>query len=359
MKKILFFFFCIPFVGSTQSIFTYVDFNQFFQACNNGYFLQIEHNAVADVRMGDELIAYTNSQRDFKVYTGKETKLLTNQIVQYKLSDHLLVWNIGPIINYFENGKSRTITSFGGEYAVSDSLIVYQDVRYNTLNAIYKGQVTQLVQLTGDLYMPEILGDNVIVFRDNGNLYKVFWRGQIFEIGVWNGQQKFEFSAGTDIVAFNDPNTRTFAVFENGQFLDVEDFYVAKIKACRGFVVYEDIQGNLNYYGRGVQKELASFFQNWDAKDDVVVWGEANSTFSLKDGEKFQICNYGIKEWKLHNDVIAFRTNVGGVAASVNNVVKEITNLTNNEFEINGHGVMVVLPNKSVIVLNNGQLYRN
>jgi hypothetical protein len=207
--------------------------------------------------------------------------------------------------------------------------------------------------------MPDVLGDNMVVFRDNGNLYKVFWRGEIYEIGVWNGNQSFQFSAGTNIVAFNDPNSRTFAVFQNGQFVDVEDMFVTKMKACRGFVVYEDIQGNLNYYGNGDQKELASFYQSWDAKDDVVMWGEANSTFTLKNGEKTKVCNYSVTEWKLKNDVIAFRTNMGGVGANIKGETKEITTLNNTEYEINGHGVMVVLSNKSVIVLNSGQLYRD
>ena len=57
--------------------------------------------------------------------------------------------------------------------------------------------------------------------------------------------------------------------------------------------------------------------------------------------------------------MIAFKTNVGGIGASVNGNVKEITNMTNCEFIVNGHGVMVTLPNKSVMILNQGQIYRD
>ena len=361
MKKCLLVLALYPATLGAQTLFSFTDFNNWFQVFRDGYFIQIEHNAVSDVTIGDEMVAYVNSQKDFKIYDGTSAKILTNQIVTYKMSDHLLAWNLGPIINYWENGKPHSITSFGGEYAVGDSVIVYQDTRYNTVNAIYKGTTTQLYQLTGDLYMPEVIGDNIVVFRDNGNLYKVFWRGKIYELGVWSGSggQNYEFVAGTDMVAFNDPATRTFAIFENGEFMDVESIFVSKYKVGRGFVVYEDVQGNLKYYGKGERKDLASFFQFWDAKDDVVLWGESNSAYTLSGGEKKQVCNYSPKEWLLKNDVIAFRSNVGGVAAYINGTLKDITTLSNTEYVINNHSVFVTQSNRSVIAWFNGQLYRD
>lgn len=359
MKKFAICIFLLPTLVQAQTIFPFTDFNNFFQVFRDGYFQQIEHNQVSDVFYGDEIVAYCNSQRDFKVYDGEQTRMLTNQIITYKASDHLLAWNIGPIINYFENGQSRIISSFGGQYEVSDSLIVYQDTRYNTVNVVYKGKAILLYQTTSDLYMPEVVGDNIVAFRDNGNNYKVFWRGEIYELGVWNGANKIQFSAGTDMLAFNDPNSRTFAVFENGEFLDVEDLHVSKMKACRGFVVYEDVQGNLKYYGKGVRKDLSAYFQFWDAKDDVVIWGESNSTYSLYGGDRKQVCNYIPKDWLLKNDVVAFRSNVGGVASWINGNFKEITTLANVEYAVNKHSVMVTLPNRSVIVLWKGELYRD
>jgi hypothetical protein len=209
------------------------------------------------------------------------------------------------------------------------------------------------------MYMPEVIGDNIVAFRDNGNLYKVFWRGQIYELGVYSGVQQLEFFAGTDMLAFNDPNSRTFAVFENGEFLDVEDLYVSKIKACRGFVVYEDVQGNLNYYGKGKQVELASFFQFWDAKDDVLVWGEANSTYTLVNGERKMVCNYAAKDVVLKNDVMAFRNNLGGVSGYIGGKLKDITNLTKTEYSINGHAVCIQQSNRSVTVWSNDRLYQD
>ena len=359
MKKCLLLLLIVPCSLSAQTVFPFMDFNNFFKAFRDGYFIQIEHQPVTDVTIGDEMVAYVNSQKDFKVYDGTKTQLLTNQIVQFKMSDHMLAWNLGPIINYYEDGKPRALTSFGGNYEVMDSLLVYQDTRYNTVNAVYRGKTTMLYQLTGDLYMPEAIGDNIIAFRDNGDLFKVFWRGEIYELGVVTGNYSISFTAGTDMVAFNDPTTRTFAVFENGEFKDVENMFVNKMKVGRGFVVYEDVQGNLKYYGNGEKKELSSFFQFWDAKDDVAMWGESNSTYAMINGERSQVCNYITKEWLIKNDVIAFRSNLGGVAAFVNGNLKGITNLPNTEYTINKHSVFVTLSNRSVIALFKGQIYKD
>ena len=66
-----------------------------------------------------------------------------------------------------------------------------------------------------------------------------------------------------------------------------------------------------------------------------------------------------MKEWQMKNDVVAFRTLVGGVGASVAGVYKEVTSINDTDFVINGHGVMVQMKNRAVIVLYNGQIYRD
>lgn len=341
-----------------QTIFAYTDFNRYFQAFKDGYFTQIDNLDVSEVIIGDEVIAYYNTQKDFKIFDGTYARLITNQSVTFKSSDHLAAWNLGPLLYYYENGKPFNLTSFGADYWVTDSIITFQDTRFNALNVVYRGSIIPLVQSTTELPKPVIQGDNLVVFKDNGDIFKLFYRGKIYEIGAYNGT-KYEFFAGTDMLAFNDPQTRTFAVFQNGEFMDVEEFHTPKAIAGRGFVAYEDLQGNLKYYSNGNVQTLSSYPQMWDAKDDVVIWADATNTYLIVKGIQKTVAGFMLKEWKLKNDVVAYRTQVGGVAASVNGENKEVTTIYNAEFHVNGHGVMVNLPNKSVIILYNGQLYRN
>lgn len=341
-----------------QTVFAYTDFNNFFHSFKNGYFNRIDHQAVSNVVLGDEVIAYYNSQRDFKIFDGTVSRLITNQNVQFQSSDYLAAWNLGPLLYYYKDGKPHNLTSFGGRYWVTDSLITFQDTRYNSLNVVYNGKIIPLVQSTTEIPEPLAQGDNILVFKDNGDIYKVFYQGQTYDLGTFNGTE-FQFFAGSDILGFNDPQTRTFAVFQNGEFLDVEEFHAPKVKAGRGFLVYEDLQGNLKYYSNGKLETLSSYAQFWDVKDDLAVWGDANSTYQFFKGEKKQLANFLVKEWKIKNDVVAFRTLMGGVSASVAGSIKEITTVNNTEFVINGHGVMVTLPNRSVMILYNDQIYRD
>lgn len=355
MKWLLVF---LPFIGFSQGLMPFTDFNRFFHCFVDGYFHQVEYQNISKLTIGDELVVYLDSQNDLKVYDGKQTYKLTTQITDFKASDHLVAWKIASVISYFEKGKKEVLTSFGTEFQVGDSLVVFQEDRFKTTNVAYNGKMIQLYQTTGQQYMPEAVGDNILMFRDLGNIFKVFWRGQFFELGAWDGYSSIDFQAGTDMIAFNDPTSRTFAVFEDGAFLDVEDRLVSKYKVGRGFVIYEDVQGNLNYYSKGEKKRLSSFNQFWDAKDDLVVWGEANALFTLLNGEKKQVCNFQVKEYKLKNNVIAYRNPMGGVGSYIDGVNKDLTNISDVEYYINGHQVLVQLQNKSVIVRSGNELFR-
>jgi hypothetical protein len=344
--------------AQTSTLFGYMDFNNFFRSFKDGTFNQVDHQAVTEVSLGDNMIAYFNNQRDFKVYDGTFSRVLTNQAVKYKSSDNYIAWNLGPLLYYYTDGKPHNLTSFGGDYWVKDSLVVFQDTRYNSLNVVYNGKITSLVTSTTDIPVPEIIGENIVLYRDNGDVFRVFYQGESYELGVYNGFN-FEFFVGTDILAFNDPESRTFAIFENGKFLDVEPMHAQKVKVGRGFVAYQDNQGNLKVYSNGNIETVSAFPQFWDVRDDVLIWGEANFTHQWFKGKTSKLANFYITEWQLKNDVVVFRNLLGGVSASVAGKVTEITNVTNTEYRINGHGVMVQLFNKQVIILYNDKLYRD
>jgi hypothetical protein len=224
------------------------------------------------------------------------------------------------------------------------------------VSVVYNKTIYPLYQSTGEISMPEIIGENIIAFKDNGDFYKVFWRGNIYDLGVW--MQGITFNAGTDMLTFNDPTNRTFAVFEKGHFVDLESFYVKSYKSGRGFAVYEDLNGNLWYYKDDVKIALTNFSASfWEVKDDLVVWGENNMIYTFVDGEKVKICSYMPKDYKLKNGVFAFRNLMGGVSAFMNGKVSEITTQQDAIYTIYSNMVLVELFNKSFIVFKNGQKF--
>jgi hypothetical protein len=359
MKKIVVLFLLFTLQSNAQSLFAYKDFNNFFKGCINGYTLQLDHQPIIELSLGDNLVVYKNFQNDLKLYDGKKIRLLTSQIAEYKNSDNICAWNIGKLLYFYENQKVNYVTAFGGNYWVSDSLFVYQDEQMNTLNVYYKGEKIELLQSSSIIWAPEFVSDNIVVYRDNGDILKCFWQGEIYEIGPMNSNNSYTFSGGMDVFAFNDPQSQTFIVFDKGEFIEIESMYVNNIKAARGFVMYEDRNRNLKIFQDNKVTEVASFFQNWDAKDDIPFWVEANTAYTWLNGEKKIVSPFNLTDFSIKNDVIAFRNPMSGVSYYCNGITKEVSNITNTEFIVNGHGVMITLQNKSVIIAENDKIIRD
>lgn len=290
------------------------------------------------------------------VFDGEKPMQLANVEAEYVLSDNLLIWKIGPTLNLWDEGKLKTLTFFANRFVVRDSLVVFEDTRYNSVNVYYHGEIITLCKSMGDLLMPDHVGENIVAFRDNGNFYKVFWRGQIYDLDVWHS--KIGFQGQMDILAFNDPINGSFAIFENGQFYDLEQFHVNEYKAGSSMVAYTDRIGNLKLYMNGKVHELSNFApEYWDVKDNVVVWSENNAFYTFYNGEKKEIVRYIPKDFKIKNDVIAFRNLMGGVSCFVNGAITEINTQMDSEYTIHGSTVLVELFNKKFLVFQNGRKF--
>jgi len=358
MKNVLSILLFIPLYSLSQKVVPFVDFNYYFRTFEKDNFRQLEFQRIKEYKAGDDLVAYIDTKGNLRVWDGENRQDISNMNVQYQVSDHLMAYNIGPTLNLWDEGKLRTLTYFASDYVVKDSVVIYKDTRFNTVNAYWNKQTFELYRMTGDLAMPEAIGENIIAFRDNGNFYKIFWRGQIYDIGVWNGT--IDFQAGTDIICFNDPTTRTFAIFENGGFVDVEPFWMKKYKAGRGFIAYEDLNGNLMLYRSGEKEQLSNFSANyWEVKDDVAVWGENSYVYAYQNGQKVQTSNYTPKDYLLKNGVYAFRNILGGVSVLMNGKVYDVSNQPDCEYEIYGNLLLVKLFNRSYIVFKDGREFRS
>ncbi|MBU2018512.1 MAG: hypothetical protein KJ941_02595 [Bacteroidetes bacterium] len=349
-------FLLVNFSAIGQTILPFVDFNDFFRVWQDGAFRQIEFQPIIEYKTADEFVAYIDTRGNLRIYDGKKIKDLANTNIEYRLSDHFLTWKISTTLNLWDAGKLQTLSYNADQYEVMDSMVVYHDLRYNNVTVYEKGVKTVVYQSTGELAMPLSIGDNTFAYKDNGDFFKVYWKGQSYDIDVWVG--KMDFSAGVDVVAWNDPNTRTFAVFEKGLITDVEDFYAKSFKAGRGFVVYEDLNGNLIKFQNGVKKQLSKFNADvYYVKDDIVCWSENGYFYMESKGKKWQISNFLPQDIVMKNDVLVYKNIMNGVSVSHNGKIEDITNQIDASYEIVGSSVIVRLFNRSFIVWSEGRKY--
>ncbi len=339
-----------------QKMIPFVDFNNFFRTFENGAFRQIEFQRIQEFKVGDEVMAYYDNRGNLRIYDGGKPKDVANINADFVVSDHLVTWKIGETLNLWDAGKMQTLTYRCSNYVTKDSIVLYQDNQYNTLNAYFKDVIYPVTQMSGDLLWPSNVGENLFAYRDNGDYYRIFWNGVIYDIDVWVGN--IDFSCGTDILSFNDPTMRSFAVFDKGTLIDVEPQFVRKHQAGRGFVVYEDVNGNLIKYENGVKTTLSNFGASfWEVKDDIVIWFENNFLFCQVGNKKTQVCNFKPKDYKIKNDVLAFRNVMKGVDIVVDGKVISLTNQMDASYDIYGSSVMVGLFNSSFKVYWKGREY--
>jgi len=335
------------------------DFNNFFVTFQDGFFKQIEIQPIISYKAGDEVVAYVDTRGNLRLYDGKERKDVTALNVQYEVSDHLMAYKVAGALKMWDAGKFQTLTTFAKDFAVRDSIIVYQDSRYNSLSVYWRKQIYPLLTYFSDFIMPTTIGENIAIFKDNSNTYHAFWNGKTYEIGTYN-EEIMNFNIGTDVFSFKDPYSQTFIVFDKGEFIEVESLPIKKYKAGRGFIIYEDLNGNLWQYANHDKQQLSNFSTTfWDTKDDITIWAENSYLFSFSNGQKQEIASYFPKDYLLKNNVFAFRNLIGGVSAVVDNKLVEITNMPESEYEIYGNKVLVRLINKTCIVLSEGKIYNN
>lgn len=345
-------------IGYGQEVLPMLDFNNLMKSFEDGIFRSVALQPISGLKVGDNIAAYVDFRTNLVVYDGDNPETISNVEAAYQVSDNLLTWQIATTLNVWDDGEQQTLSFRVGKHEIRDSLVVFEDLRYNAIRVYYDGEIYDLITSSTDLVMPDFIGENIVAFKENGNFYKVFWRGKIYDLDVWHNPYKF--SGGTDILAFNDPINGTFAIFENGAFYDVETFHMRSYKAGNGLVAYENQNGDLKVYEDGEVKTLSNFQASfWEVKDNIVFWGENGFTYAYTNGQKVEVSKYIPKDYELKNNVVAFRNIMGGVSAVQDGKVYEISNQMDAKYSIHGNSVLVELFNKSYVVLQGGKKFTN
>lgn len=363
MKKIILFTFCLIAANAVQSqkfwgFGPFTTMQGLFKIFQDGVVRQLEHLPPLEVQVGDNIVGFISNNRDLRVYDGKKVTTLSGLVSSFQVSDNILVMKNGSIVSVWSNGVGQWLTNFGRSCIVTDSLLVYEDTQMNSVSAWYKGKSYDLYTVIGETYLPRSVGDNLVAFEVIGGTHYIFHSGNFYEIDTY--REKVNFSCGRDIAAFNDPFTRTFAIYEKGDFFDLEEMFAKKFIAGISCVTYVDQNENLNYY-RGGKKEVLSNYSPdyWDANDHCVLWGEGEQCFVWDGIRRTVAAYYRPERWIIKNGVVAFKNQLGGVDCVMNGQTVNITNEPMVDFYISGETVVIELVNKNFLAYSGGRKIRS
>jgi hypothetical protein len=355
-------FFVIIFTGLfsslciAQDVFPYMDNVGYMRSFQNGFAKQVEFIPPVKVKYSEKIIAYIDNKNDFFVFDGENKEMLSNMVNSYEIGYNLVAWTTGPILNVWDSGEKMTLTRFGRNYVVSDSLVVFEDLMENAIFVYYNHEVYELYRSVGPPRFPLAVGSNTVAFEGNGNVHFAFIAGELIEIGVINDPVKY--SAGANKIAFNDPFHQSFAVAHYGEVVDAETIHVTDYQAGWDMVVYRDQNMNLKCYVNDELIEISNYSARWyEVFRNMVVWNEAGVFFAFDGKQKYELANYIPEEYKIRDGIVAFRNLNGGVSMFANGQVRVISNLPGAPFEVNGNTVRVQTNRGNFTFFQNGQSY--
>lgn len=341
--------------GHSQTIVPLYENTIALRVFDEGFKKSIEYQEVSNIEVGNELITYFDTRENFCVYSnGKKTDLLP-AVNQFKTSETAVVFNSGPITFMYKDDKKVVLTNFGAQFDVSDSLVVYVNTFDGAVYCRYNDESVEMYRFITNVGKLGVLGENTFVFQNVAGDWLVFHKGKF--TNLVNTQFSIPVKAGLDMVAFNDPFTNTFAAYDDGQMVDIEDFHAKRYEVGHNFIAYEDINGNLKVYQDGKTEVICSFPDFFEVKDSLVVYGEADMLKVHYKGESTMLENFIPAQRVMKNGILAYKNQMGGITAFMSGEKVQITNEQAGEFAINGQSVYYMNQNQRAVAYWKGKLY--
>ena len=356
MKKIGFLFTLLfSAISMSQTIVPLYENTIALRIFQDGFTKTVEFQEVSEIEMGNDIITYLDTRENFCAFSNGVKTDLIPAVNEFKTSETAVVYNSGPITFMFKDGKNIVLTNFGSIYDVSDSLAVFVNTFDGAVYTRYKGENILMYSFLSGINKLGVLGENTFVFQNVAGDYVLFHRGVLTTL--MNTQYHVKIEAGLDVVAFNDPVSNTFAAYDNGEVVDVEDFHVKKYKAGHGFIAYEDINGNLKVFKDGSVETISSFPDFFEVKDSLVVFSEANMLKVYYNGETTTLENFVPPVRVMKNGILAYKNLSQGVTAFISGEKVNVTNEQAGEIGINGNAVFYQNQNNRYVVYWAGKQY--
>lgn len=293
----------------------YVDFRNRFYIFDHGSLKLMEEQKVKSFKVGGNCVAYVDYADNFKVYMNGEVKTLEiGSVHNYAVTNHLLAYSMTDILKIYDNGETRTLSANVRDFAIGDSLIVYFDYYFNTINGYYNGKVySRKLRLVGETIKKMEAGHNIagLITAEDRNFW-IFYRGNANLVNQF--VEDVNFRTGRDIVAYIDEPTRTFKAFYRGETYDVDNFKPLRYETGDARIVFIDAMGNFKTFYEGqvvtIMPVEPTFFK---VKDSMIVYQELDRFKCFYNGIVYEVCPYIPSKYLFERDLIAYLDRTGNL----------------------------------------------
>jgi hypothetical protein len=274
--------------ADAQNIIGFMRALNSFYVFDNGTFQQLEHRPVKSFKEGRDYLAYINDKNEFKIYRNNRSHYLDEGsfINNYTTTNNLMTFLKEKQLNVWDNNRVRILSTWVGEYTVTDSLITYYDDISGSFRVYYNNRVYNLEAFQNiNPVLSQKTGKNILAYIDRNNNFNIFYRGNNQLITQFYNIVNFD--SGLDIVAFEDENEMQFRFFYKGDIYDIEELKPLNFQAGDEIVAYTDAAGNFKIFEKGILHTVSRFSPFfYEVKDNVVVFADTLNYFSVFSGGK-------------------------------------------------------------------------
>ncbi|MEZ4923990.1 MAG: hypothetical protein R2780_12530 [Crocinitomicaceae bacterium] len=340
----------------TQDITAFSDRNNRLYKFDSGIITQIYYQPIKELDIGRHYICFVDSKGDIYVQFHDDKEMVAQTYTNIYNSRNLLLVQTASVLRVYDQGVKHVLTSTSMGFGGSDSLVVWQDKIGGYLKYYYQDEVHEIAMVVGEYYIdPNKIGPNTFVYKDNAGNNSVLWHGKFYPI--FSSNKNAVIDAGQDVVAFNDPQSQTFAAFDNGFMVDVDEQHALRFHCGDNYIYYQDAAEYHKVYREEDIMELGFDLQDIDPYDSLIVFKDVGITKIWYQMEIYQIYNTNVTSYQVDGGIMAYPNQWGGVSAFVRGKEIEITRSKVESFELHGNTIKMRMSSSSYWVWWNGKIY--
>lgn len=319
----------------------------FFEA---GSEFQLRWKNDSPIEEGGACVAYTDMGGVHRVfYKGKSTSLKVTEVTNSWNTDNWYVYQVGLTLKVFDHGAIYRAHSWAENPVIGDSVMAFTNANTGQFLAFYNDEVITLEEPSSKSVRSVQAVENVVSYVDAVDNFKVFWRGDVYELTMQN--KPLSQFTGRNTVAYFDQIENVFRVFYKGEEFDLENLNPEKIAVGDDLVAYTTRLGNFNVFDRGeLVQVLPSIPKKFKVVDELMAYVFNNEFHVFYKGEDYLIdSGYEPENWQMDNDKLVYEDRYKNIVLFDKGKTRVISRLAGTAYSLN----------RDVITLNSGNGFVN